>query len=100
MANQDLPREPVYSFGPVKLQGGKGKNHAKYIDKNGSYDIVRFLKDHASIFPTINRVWQLVSYVRTSLPMLIGSHYSVSQSIFIILVEPTLLFFSTRSLWS
>jgi hypothetical protein len=33
-----------------------GNNHANCIDKNGSYDIVKFLKDHASMFPTIKRV--------------------------------------------
>ncbi len=33
-----------------------GNNHADYIDKNGSYNIVKFLKDHVSIFPTINKV--------------------------------------------
>jgi hypothetical protein len=33
-----------------------GQNHADYIDKNGSYDIVTFLKDHVSMFHTINKV--------------------------------------------
>jgi hypothetical protein len=53
------PREPVYSFGPVVSQGKNlptGHNHADYIDKNGSYDIVKFLKDQVSMFPTINKV--------------------------------------------
>jgi hypothetical protein len=57
--NDDQPREPVYSFGPVVLRGENlptGNNHANDIDKNGSYDIVKFLKDHASMFPIINRV--------------------------------------------
>ena len=74
------PREPVYLFGPVVAQGGNfptGNNNADYIDNHGSYDIVRFLKNHASMFLQLIG-WQLVNYVRTSRPRLIVSHYSVS----------------------
>jgi hypothetical protein len=57
--NGGKPREPVYSSGPVVSRGENlptEQNHADYIDKNGSYVTVKFLKDHVSMFPTINKV--------------------------------------------
>ena len=50
------PKEPVYGLGPV-LAGGRGKdlpskrNLADYVTGNGDFDIVKYLVDHAQLFP-------------------------------------------------
>ena len=57
--DQGNPKEPVYLFGPVVKKGmdlTSGHNHAKYISRDGHYDIVHFLTDHMKEFPALNSV--------------------------------------------
>ena len=64
------PQEPVFGIGPVRIRGidlPSGKNHADYIDGNGNYDIVCFLKDHIDKFPALFKVvvGQLAAHITT-----------------------------------
>eukprot|EP00956_Cyclotella_meneghiniana_P043151 scaffold254822_cov139-Cyclotella_meneghiniana.AAC.1 len=54
-------RTPMLSLGPVIEKGAgldlpSGKNHAKYIDAKGYYDIVAFFSDHKIHFPGLSTV--------------------------------------------
>eukprot|EP00956_Cyclotella_meneghiniana_P017543 scaffold28760_cov36-Cyclotella_meneghiniana.AAC.2 len=65
------PKDPVYGIDPVTKPGKnldrRGKNHADYIDKNGGYDIVRYLTDFADRYPSLNHIGigQLAPHVTT-----------------------------------
>ena len=65
------PKEPVYEIGPVVMKGKNldraGRNHADYIDKNGDYDIVRYLTEFAERYPALSHVGigQLAPHVTT-----------------------------------
>ena len=54
------PQKSRYELGPVKKRGlnlkKAGKNHADYVDKDGRYDIVKYLLDMQKIFPSISNV--------------------------------------------
>ena len=57
--DDDQPKEPVYSFGPVVSRGKNlpsKKNHADYVSSSGYYDFVKMLEYHKSYFPAIHSV--------------------------------------------
>ena len=53
------PRTPIIALGPITKRGKDfppDMNHADYVDKKGSYDIVKFQLGHKEIFPAVFNV--------------------------------------------